>query len=59
MNPKLVAGVENFQAQTRMSLSISSDWGPGKTHMKLALDAECLYFLLKLDALALFYETNG
>ena len=33
--------------------------GPGKTHMKLALDAECLYFLLKLDALALFYETNG
>ena len=33
--------------------------GPSKTHMKLALDAECLYFFLKLNALALFYETNG
>ena len=28
-------------------------------HMKLALDAEYLYFFLKLNALALFYETNG
>jgi hypothetical protein len=27
--------------------------------VKLALDAECLYFFLKLNALALFYETNG
>jgi hypothetical protein len=27
VNPKLVATIENFQAQTRMSLSsISSDW---------------------------------
>jgi len=33
--------------------------GPSKTHIKLALDTECLYFFLKLDALALFYETNG
>lgn len=32
---------------------------PSKTHIKLALDTECLYFFLKLDALALFYETNG
>ena len=42
-----------------MSLSISSEWGPNKTHMRLALDAECLYFLLKVIALALFYGTNG
>jgi hypothetical protein len=28
-------------------------------HMKLALDAEYLYFFLKLNALALFYGTNG
>jgi hypothetical protein len=33
--------------------------GSEQNSLRLALDAECLYFLLKVIALALFYGTNG
>ena len=71
VNPKLLAGNRKFfthrcgeksarpsRCSERLHLSISSS-GPKQYSHRLALDAECLYFFLKLDALALFYEING